>query len=80
VLVDTRGSQEFNVADTKGDLIAYGRSFIANPDLPRRLRYNIPLNAAERKTFYMLGSTDPAGYTDYPFANVDDPRAEFMSR
>jgi len=69
-----------NIADTKGDLIAYARLFIANPDLPRRLRYNIPLNAPERKTFYMPGSTDPAGYTDYPFANVDDPRAEFESR
>jgi N-ethylmaleimide reductase len=45
------------------DLVAFGRPFIANPDLPRRLRENAPLNEADRSTFYGGGAK---GYTDYP--------------
>ena len=45
------------------DLVAFGRLFIANPDLPRRLRKGAPLNAPDRSTFY--GGNDK-GYTDYP--------------
>ncbi|KAG7097486.1 hypothetical protein E1B28_004828 [Marasmius oreades] len=56
------------LADTKGDLVAYGRRFISNPDLPYRLRQNIPLTPYNRATFYFPGSLDPIGYTDYPFA------------
>ncbi|KAI0039382.1 hypothetical protein FA95DRAFT_1550708 [Auriscalpium vulgare] len=52
-------------AGKTGDLIAYGRSFIANPDLVRRLKEDLPLNVAERATYYTPG---PVGYTDYPFA------------
>jgi N-ethylmaleimide reductase len=37
--------------------------FLANPDLPERLRIGAPLNAANPKTFYTEG---PEGYTDYP--------------
>ena len=47
------------------DLVAFGRAFIANPDLPARLRANLPLNAYDRDTFY---GGDAHGYTDYPFA------------
>ncbi|KAK7685002.1 hypothetical protein QCA50_011837 [Cerrena zonata] len=54
-------------ADTKGDIIAFGRHFIANPDLPRRLKENIPLNAYDRSTFY--SPLSPKGYIDYPFAD-----------
>ncbi len=46
------------------DLVAFGRDFIANPDLPRRLRLGLPLNAYDRDTFY---GGDARGYTDYPF-------------
>ncbi|HLZ97705.1 MAG TPA: alkene reductase, partial [Steroidobacteraceae bacterium] len=46
------------------DLVAFGRDFIANPDLPRRLRLGLPLNAYDRDTFYGGGVR---GYTDYPF-------------
>ncbi len=46
------------------DLVAFGRDFIANPDLPERLRHNLPLNPYDRPTFF--GGTD-IGYTDYPF-------------
>ncbi|KAJ8095061.1 hypothetical protein PM082_010279 [Marasmius tenuissimus] len=56
------------LADTTGDLIAYGRRFIANPDLPYRLKHNIPLTPYDRSTFYIPGSLDSKGYTDYPFA------------
>ena len=38
--------------------------FIANPDLPERLRLQLPLNQYDRPTFF--GGTD-VGYTDYPF-------------
>ena len=43
--------------------MAFGRPFIANPDLVRRLRENAPLNTPDRATFYGGGA---AGYTDYP--------------
>jgi N-ethylmaleimide reductase len=45
------------------DLVAFGRSFIANPDLPRRLKEGLPLNKYDRDTFYYGGSE---GYLDYP--------------
>ncbi|APW35875.1 alkene reductase [Rhodoferax koreense] len=45
------------------DLVAFGKAFIANPDLVRRLREDAPLNAPDQKTFYGGGAQ---GYTDYP--------------
>ncbi|WP_332814321.1 alkene reductase [Ramlibacter sp.] len=45
------------------DLVAFGRSYIANPDLVERLRTGAPLNKPDRATFYGGGA---AGYTDYP--------------
>jgi N-ethylmaleimide reductase len=45
------------------DLIAFGKSFIANPDLGARLKQNGPYNTPDRNTFY--GGTT-VGYTDYP--------------
>jgi 2,4-dienoyl-CoA reductase-like NADH-dependent reductase (Old Yellow Enzyme family) len=45
------------------DAIAFGRLFLANPDLPARLAGRTALNAPNTKTFYTPG---PAGYTDYP--------------
>nr|CAD1842182.1 unnamed protein product [Ananas comosus var. bracteatus] len=45
--------------------VAYGRLFLANPDLPKRFELNAPLNQYDRATFY---TSDPVvGYTDYPF-------------
>ncbi len=46
------------------DLVAFGRHFISNPDLPRRIREGLPLNPHDRATFY---GGDAHGYTDYPF-------------
>ena len=51
------------VASGKADLVAFGRPFISNPDLPRRLRENAPLNALDANTLY---GGDAKGYTDYP--------------
>jgi N-ethylmaleimide reductase len=45
------------------DLVAFGRPFIANPDLPQRLRTGAALNAPDRSTWY---GGDGKGYTDYP--------------
>ena len=45
------------------DLVAFGRPYIANPDLVRRLREGAPLNVPDRTTFYGGGAR---GYTDYP--------------
>ena len=47
------------------DAISFGRPFLANPDLPRRVREGLPLNQGDIKTWYRQG---PEGYTDYPFA------------
>ncbi|KAM1734707.1 hypothetical protein ACFX11_020145 [Malus domestica] len=53
------------VAEGRADLIAYGRIFLANPDLPKRFELNAPLNKYNRETFYIA---DPVvGYIDYPF-------------
>ena len=45
------------------DLVAFGKDFISNPDLVRRLREAAPLNPFNQKTFYGGGAE---GYTDYP--------------
>ncbi|KAL3641463.1 12-oxophytodienoate reductase 1 [Castilleja foliolosa] len=53
------------LAENRADLVAYGRLFLANPDLPKRFEINAPLNKYNRDTFYLA---DPVvGYTDYPF-------------
>lgn len=60
----TAVEKAFEYSEKNNSLIAFGRSFIANPDLPERLRNGWPLNAYDRPTFY---TSDPKGYTDYPF-------------
>ena len=51
------------VANGVASLIAFGRQFIANPDLPKRIKLGLPLNRYDRSTFYGF---DARGYTDYP--------------
>jgi N-ethylmaleimide reductase len=51
------------IAAGHADAIAFGRIFISNPDLPRRLAHGYPLTPYNRATFY---SGEAAGYTDYP--------------
>jgi N-ethylmaleimide reductase len=49
------------------DLLSFARQFLANPDLPLRLRDRLPLNTPDVATFYEGGAR---GYTDYPFAEL----------
>jgi N-ethylmaleimide reductase len=51
------------VAEGVADAVAFGRLFLANPDLPERFRLNSPLNSPNESTFY--GGAEK-GYTDYP--------------
>ncbi|KAB0551039.1 alkene reductase [Pseudomonas argentinensis] len=51
------------LASGKADAVAFGVPFIANPDLPERLRQDAPLNEPHKETFYASG---PVGYIDYP--------------
>ncbi|KAK4479968.1 hypothetical protein RD792_013022 [Penstemon davidsonii] len=53
------------IAENYADMVAFGRLFLANPDLPKRFELDVPLNKYDRSTFY---TSDPVvGYTDYPF-------------
>ena len=52
------------VAQGTVDAVVFGRHFVANPDLPRRIQEGLPLNRYDRSTFYTF---DARGYTDYPF-------------
>jgi len=51
------------ISSKKADAVAFGTPFLANPDLPARIRFGAPLNAPNPATFYSPG---PEGYTDYP--------------
>lgn len=59
----TRESGSLAVANGEADAVAYGRKFLANPDLPRRFASDAPLNPSHRETFF---GGDEKGYTDYP--------------
>jgi len=58
-----RGSAEQALLQKHGDLIAFGRPFLANPDLVARMQNDAPMNAPDEPTFYVPGAK---GYTDYP--------------
>jgi len=68
VLISNMGytAEEAEQAITEGklDAVAFGTSFLANPDLPARIAAKAPLNAPNPAKFYSPG---PEGYTDYPF-------------
>ena len=51
------------ISSGRADMVAFGRAFIANPDLVERFRLNAPLNEPDRATFY---GGDANGYIDYP--------------
>ncbi|CAO3637759.1 unnamed protein product [Mucor hiemalis] len=59
------------LGERTGNLIAFGRAFIANPDLPERIRNQFGLNKYNRDTFY---THTEVGYTDYPFHGKDSSR------
>jgi N-ethylmaleimide reductase len=58
-----RTRAEADLTEGAADLIAFGRPFIANPDLVQRMEKDAPLAEADQATFYTPG---PAGYNDYP--------------
>lgn len=62
----TREKAEHVLENGWGDLFGFGRTFIANPDLPARFKHNYPLNSVDASSLY--GGTCK-GYTDYPFYN-----------
>nr|BAA12160.1 CPRD8 protein [Vigna unguiculata] len=59
------------IAEDRADLVAYGRLFLANPDLPKRFALNAPLNQYNRKTFYHEDPDPLVGYIDYPFLDEE---------
>jgi 2,4-dienoyl-CoA reductase-like NADH-dependent reductase (Old Yellow Enzyme family) len=61
-----KATAEKLLASGEADAVSWGQLFIANPDLPKRLELDAPLNEPIPSTFYAPGST---GYTDYPFLN-----------
>jgi N-ethylmaleimide reductase len=60
-----RAGAEAALREGRADLAAFGRPFLANPDLVVRLQRGLPLNAPDFTTFYTPG---PKGYSDYPAA------------
>lgn len=65
----TKESAEAILERGDADAVAFGKSFLANPDLPRRFAMNAPLNEPDESTFYAPGAR---GYTDYPFLESDE--------
>ncbi|MEO5865996.1 MAG: alkene reductase [Sphingomonas sp.] len=59
----TADAAQAKIESGVADAISFGRAFLANPDLPERLRSGAPLNEADMATWYSQG---PEGYTDYP--------------
>lgn len=59
----TAETAEAKLLDGSADLVAFGRSFLANPDFMRRIEKNAPLNEPDYNTLYTPGEQ---GYTDYP--------------
>lgn len=63
----TRASAEQLLKTGEADAVAFGKEFIANPDLPLRLLQNTALNVARPESFHGYGQSDiTVGYTDYP--------------
>jgi N-ethylmaleimide reductase len=58
-----KDTAETALVEKRGDLVAFGRPLLANPDLVARMQKNAPLNQPDQATFYTPG---PKGYTDYP--------------
>ena len=63
----TKDSANAWLASGKADAVAFGVPFIANPDLPARLKADAPLNQAHPETFYAKG---PVGYNRLPDAGA----------
>ena len=62
----TTDSAKKLLAEDQADAVAFGKAFIANPDLLYRLENNLPWNEPDPSTFYALTDDLEKGYTDYP--------------
>ncbi len=58
-----------SIASGYADLVAFGKPYIANPDLVERFKQHVRLNQPDPSTFY---GGDAKGYTDYPRLNQSD--------
>jgi N-ethylmaleimide reductase len=58
------------ISEGAGDLVAFGRAFIANPDLVERIAIGAPPNEGRPEGYY---GSSPIGYTDYPFLTSEAP-------
>lgn len=56
------------VEEGRADAVSFGRLFIANPDLPERIRLGAPVNQPDPDTYFLGG---PKGYIDYPFLSEE---------
>jgi N-ethylmaleimide reductase len=65
---DTAAKAQAALDSGIADAVSFGRTFLANPDLPQRLKANALLNEHDVATFYGRGAEGPVaeGYTDYP--------------
>ena len=57
------GRAEESLREGRADFVAFGRPYIANPDLVERMSSDVPLNQPDMATFYVGGDK---GYIDYP--------------
>jgi N-ethylmaleimide reductase len=72
-----RSRAETDLAAGRADLISFGKSFLANPDLPQRLAADAPINTPDPNYFY---GGDAKGYTDYPTHAADIQNSASSSR
>jgi 2,4-dienoyl-CoA reductase-like NADH-dependent reductase (Old Yellow Enzyme family) len=72
----TRETAERVISEGEADAVAFGRPFIANPDLPARFMKSTSLNPPDPTTFFGSG---PKGYTDYPRWSTNTVRAASSS-
>ncbi len=68
----TKESAEAAISSGAADAVAFGKQFIANPDLPERFKLNAPLNTPDTASFY---GGDARGYIDYPALHSEGIRA-----
>ncbi|SKA01302.1 2,4-dienoyl-CoA reductase [Enhydrobacter aerosaccus] len=68
----TKESAQAALDAGRADAVAFGKDYIANPDLVERFKVNAPLNKWNMETFYSPG---PVGYTDYPALAPDQAEA-----
>jgi N-ethylmaleimide reductase len=70
------GTAEAAVLNGDASLIVFGRHFIGNPDLPKRIELGLPLNRCDRSTFYAFNAR---GYTGYPEYEVHESEEAYLA-